>query len=125
MSAKTPRVWTVYVEDPAQPTAQVWLDRPEWFTWLELATTRRFCYPVFDARMGYSVGFMTVRKEGRARGGQYWVAYRRCQGQVRRVYLGASARLTRAVLEQVAQQFLAASNAPRGDAYTGDDGGFQ
>ena len=113
MSAKTPRVWTVYVEDPAQPTEQVWLDRPEWFAWLELPTTRRFCYPVFDADVGYIVGFMTVRKERRARGGQYWVAYRRCQGQLRRVYLGASARLTRAVLEQQAQKFLAASKAPR------------
>ena len=35
MSAKTPRVWTVYVEDPAQPTEQVWLDRPEWFGQLD------------------------------------------------------------------------------------------
>ena len=95
MSAKTPRVWTVYVEDPAQPTEQIWLDRPEWFAWLERETTRRFCYPVVDAGVGYIVGFMTVRKEGRARGGQYWVAYRRCQGQLRRVYLGASVRLTR------------------------------
>ncbi len=124
MSAKTPRVWTVYVEDPAQPTAQVWLDRPEWFAWLELETTRRFCYPVFDAGVGYSVGFMTVRKERRARGGQYWVAYRRCQGQLRRVYLGASGRLTRALLEQLAQQFLAASKAPSNAERKGDDGGF-
>ncbi len=123
MSAKTPRVWGVYVEDPAQPAVRVWLDRPEWFAWLEAETTRRFCYPVFDARVGYVVGFMTVRKERRARGGQYWVAYRRCQGQLRRVYLGASGRLTRTLLEQHAQTFLATSQALRqamSEGTTGD-----
>lgn len=111
MSAKTPRVWERYVEDPDQPTEQVWLDTAAWFVWLEAETTRRFCYPVFDAQAGYIEGFMTVRKERRERGGQYWVAYRRCQGQVRRVYLGASTRLTRARLEQEAQKFLAAKKA--------------
>jgi LuxR family maltose regulon positive regulatory protein len=125
MSTKTPRVWEVYVEDPERPTVQIRLDRPEWFAWLELATTRRFCYPVFDARVGYIVGFMTVRKERRARGGQYWVAYRRCQGRLRRVYLGASVRLTREALERQAQAFLAASTAPSSAAHSRDDGGFQ
>ena len=125
MSRKTPRVWEEYVEDPAQPERRVWLDRPAWFAWLELSTTRRFSYPVFDAQAGYIVGFMTVRKEWRERGGQYWVAYRRCQGKLCSVYLGASVRLTRAVLEQQAQRFLAANHAPRSTARQEDDGGFQ
>ena len=112
MSARTPRVWDTYVEDPQQPGQRVWLDRPEWWAWLEAPTTRGFRYPVFDAQVGYSVGFMTVRKERRERGGTYWIAYRRCQGQVRRVYLGASTRLTRACLEQQAQAFLAATAGP-------------
>jgi hypothetical protein len=124
MSSKTPRVWEEYVEDPAQPSDRVWLDTPKWVAWLEAPTTTRFCYPVFDAQVGYIVGFMTVRKERRARGGGYWVAYRRCQGRLRRAYLGASARLTRAVLEQHAQQFLAASQAPCRRERRGDDGGF-
>ena len=111
MSTNTPRVWDTYVEDPAQPTEHVRLDTAAWFVWLEAETTRRFCYPVFDAGEGYIDGFMTVRKEGRERGGQYWVAYRRCGGHVQRVYLGASTRLTRARLEQEAQKLLAAKKA--------------
>ena len=77
--------------------------------WLELERTRRFSYPVFDASVGYIVGFMTVRKERRERGGKYWVAYRRCGGKLRRVYLGAGSCLTREMLERQAQRFLAAS----------------
>ena len=111
MSSKTPRVWDEYVEDPEQPSTPVWLDRAEWFEWLELEGTRRVCYPVFDASVGYIVGLMTVRKERRERGGWYWIAYRRCQGKLRRVYLGASGGLTREKLEQVAQGFLAASTS--------------
>ena len=109
MSDKTPRVWGEYLEDPEQPTERVYLDTPGWAEWLEAPTTRRFCYPVIDARAGYIDGFMTVRKERRARGGQYWIAYRRCQGRLRRVYLGASVRLTRESLERLAQMFLAAT----------------
>ncbi len=121
MSAKTPRVWEEFVEDPAQPGCRVWLDTPAWLRWLEAPTTRRFRYPVFDAQAGYIVGFMTVRKERRARGGAYWVAYRRCQGRLRRVYLGASGRVTKACLEREAQRFLTASQAPgRAARTTGD-----
>ncbi len=111
MSSKTPRVWDEYVEDPEQAEKPVWLDRAEWFEWLELERTRRFCYPVFDATVGYIAGFMTVRKERRERGGWYWIAYRRCGGKLRRVYLGASRGLTREKLEQVAKELLAASRA--------------
>ena len=113
MSGKTPRVWGAYVEDPAQPSRWVWLDRPEWKEWLGLEETRRFCYPVFDASEGLIVGFMTLRKECRRRGGEYWVAYRRCQGKLRRAYVGAGDRLTRERLEQLAQEFLAASKGLR------------
>ena len=102
---------------PAQPSIRV--DSPAWFAWLE-ATGTSFAYPIFDPAMGYIVGCMTVRKEQRQRGGHYWVAYRRCQGHLRKVYLGASARLTQACLDRLAATFLAASHAP-GDL-TGSDG---
>ena len=111
MSSKTPRVWNEYVEDPEQPSKPVWLDRVEWFEWLEQERTRCFSYAVFDASVGYIVGFMTVRKERRERGGGYWIAYRRCVGKLRRVYLGASRGLTREKLEEVAKEFLAASRS--------------
>ena len=40
------------------------------------------------------------------------MAYRRCQGRLRKVYLGATATVTQQALETVAQTFLAASQAP-------------
>jgi hypothetical protein len=120
MSAKTPRVWRIReggsetgwrgeLERPAEPGTSLRVDSPAWFAWLEEEGTRSFCYPLFDARCGYIVGCMTVRKERRARGGRYWVAYRRAHGRLRKVYLGASSRLTHERLETLAQRFLAVS----------------
>ncbi len=69
MSAKMPCVRGTDVEDPHQPDCRIPLDTPAWFRWLEAPTTSRFTYPVFDPRVGYIVGFMTVRNERRERGG--------------------------------------------------------
>ena len=120
MSEKMPRVWGTYrssgyVEDPAHPKDKVPLDTPAWFRWLEAATTRRFTYPVFDARVGYIVGFMTVRKEGRQRGGSYWTVYRRHGGRVRKVYMGCASRVTSARLAEIAQTFVCEQDACRGE----------
>jgi LuxR family maltose regulon positive regulatory protein len=109
MSAKTPTVSAHWVYDPAQPAAAIRLDTPAWVAWLDAATTTRFAYPVFDPAHGYIAGFMTVRKEQRQRGGVYWVAYRRCQGCLRKVYLGRAATLTQARLEATAQAFRVAN----------------
>lgn len=92
MSAKTPRVWDTYVEDPQPPHQAIWLDTPAWFQWLEAPTTLRFTYPVFDPAVGYIVGFMTVRKERRQRGGWYWSVYRRSGGLCGGCISGAPAR---------------------------------
>jgi len=108
MSAKTPTVSAHWVYDPAQPAEAIRLDTPAWVAWLDAATTTRFAYPVFDPAHGYIAGFMTVRKEQRQRGGAYWVAYRRCQGRLRKVYLGRAATLTQARLETTAQAFRVA-----------------
>jgi len=112
MSAKTPTVSAHWVYDPAQPTEAIRLDTPAWLAWLDAATTTRFAYPVFDPAHGYIAGFMTVRKEQRQRGGAYWVAYRRCRGQLRKVYLGRAATLTQARLEMTAQAFRVANAVP-------------
>jgi len=77
------------------------LDTPAWVAWLDAATTTSFSYPLFDPGKGYIVGRMTVRKERRQRGGSYWAAYRRRDGQLRKVYLGPTAALTRARLDEV------------------------
>ena len=120
MRAKTPTVWLTRdfgsatgwrseLERSGTPLVRVHVDSAAWFEWLEQESTTSFCYPLSDRRCGYIVGFMTVRKERRERGGRYWVAYRRSQGRLRKVYLGASLRLTSEHLERLAQRFLAAS----------------
>ncbi len=68
---------------------------------------RSFAYPVFDARCGYIVGYMTVRKEARQRGGCYWTVYRRSGGRLRKIYLGTAQRVTRDRLVMVVRQLLA------------------
>ena len=72
MSAKTPMVSAGRLYDPQQPASPILLDTPAWFSWLELERVRSFAYPLFDARCGYMVGYMTVQKEGSQRGGSYW-----------------------------------------------------
>lgn len=106
-SAAATGIWRTELADPQQPGQRLQVDSPGWFRWLAAPTTTSFSYPIYDAAHGYIAGFMTVRKERRQRGGVYWVAYHRCQGQLRKVYLGAPSRLTQACLDQLAHQFLA------------------
>jgi hypothetical protein len=124
MSEKTPRVWEVrgygaqpgrraILSDPGEPGADIVVDSPAWFAWLEAATTTSFSYPLFDPAGGYIMGFMTVRKEQRKRGTSYWSVYRRCHGRVQRVYLGRSSTITDARLNAIATTLrLTAERAP-------------
>ena len=124
MSEKTPRVWEVrgyggqpvrsaVLSDPGAPGADIVVDSPAWFAWLEAPTTTSFSYPLFDPAAGYIMGFMTVRKEQRKRGTSYWSVYRRCQGRVQRVYLGRSGTITDARLHTIATSLrLTAERAP-------------
>jgi hypothetical protein len=115
MSATTPRIWTeawggqAYLDGPRDE--RIALDTAAWFAWLEAPTTTSFAYPVFDASCGYIVGVMTVRKERRQRSSCYWSAYRRQGGQLRKVYLGPTAVVTRARLDAAACSFT--THAPR------------
>src|SRR5689334_25387153 len=58
---------------------------PEWFEWLESASTFIFTGPS---------GKFTARKEARSRGGFYWKAYHTARGTLHRAYLGRTADLT-------------------------------
>jgi LuxR family maltose regulon positive regulatory protein len=89
-----PRVSEGWVYDRDTQARVVQLGSAAWWIWLDAATTTSFSYPLFDASVGYIVGFMTVRKERRQRGGAYWVAYRRIAHQLHKCYLGASAAVT-------------------------------
>ena len=66
----------------------------EWFSWLQ-----RIPSFAFHARTG---GHFTARKETRARGGVYWIAYRHIGGQLVKRYIGAPAATTIARLKEVA-----------------------
>jgi hypothetical protein len=70
MSSKTPRVSEAALYAPSLGATSIRLDSPAWFSWLEQESTRCFSYPLFDARCGYIIGFLTVRKEARQRGGR-------------------------------------------------------
>ena len=102
MGANLPRINGQWVDGAAVPEGSVRLDSVAWFAWLAAETTTRFSYPLFDPQVGYIVGWMTVRKEMRQRGGHYWVAYRRLSGQVRKVYIGSSGVVTAQRLEAIA-----------------------
>jgi ATP/maltotriose-dependent transcriptional regulator MalT len=65
-----------------------------WLSWLAQCSSF-----AFSSREGYRV---TVRKEARARGGSYWVAYRKVGGKLTHTYLGRSEDVTLARLEQIA-----------------------
>jgi hypothetical protein len=104
MGGHIPVVSAQWVRDPSQSGSEIRLDTPAWFAWLEAPTTARFSYPIFDAHLGYIVGFMTVRKEQRQRGSQYWAVYRRQGTRVRKIYVGRSASVTQTRLETIAAQ---------------------
>lgn len=76
-----------------RPTQQFRRDAPgRWQAWLAEQTAF-----TFHGR----VGQLHLRHEPRARGGRYWYAYTRTGGQSRKQYLGHSAALTLARLEQL------------------------
>jgi hypothetical protein len=106
MVTKLPRISERWVHDVEVPQGGVQLDTAAWFAWLEAPSTAGFSYPIFDPRCGYIVGFMTVRKEQRQRGGSYWVVFRRHGTRVRKIYLGRSATVTHERLETIATQLL-------------------
>ncbi|HEX4206066.1 MAG TPA: LuxR C-terminal-related transcriptional regulator [Ktedonobacteraceae bacterium] len=71
-------------------------DEEQWVTWLESISAFSF--------QGQQ-GQLTVRKEARPRGEQYWYAYRRVGSRMMKKYLGRSTTLTLARLEEIAAAF--------------------
>lgn len=101
MTSRRPLVEQHYLHVAGPPGRTIRLESPAWWAWLAEATTTSFRYGVFDPARGYLIGFVTVRKETRQRGGQYWVAFRRMDGRLQKRYLGAHERLTAAGLAAV------------------------
>jgi hypothetical protein len=119
MAGTTPKVWLVAwggerqaeVQTSAASEGVIRLDTPAWDNWLSAPTTRRFAYPVYDGRVGYIRGWMTVRKERRSRGSDYWVAYRRVGRRLCKIYLGRSGQIRQSQLEVAAARFLVMADA--------------
>jgi hypothetical protein len=122
MRTKTPRVSEAAVYACDLPGGSIRLDSAAWFSWLEHPATRSFSYPIFDPRCGYIIGFMTVRKEARQRGGRYWSVYRRQGGRVWKRYLGQSGSVTAARLEELAGSWLRERAPPERHDARGTDG---
>ena len=84
-----------------------------WLNWLDHIASFSF--------QGRSGTYCTVRRETLRRGGAYWYAYRSLQGRTVKRYLGRTADLTIARLEEVADRIATASSAkPRPAAGTSE-----
>jgi LuxR family transcriptional regulator, maltose regulon positive regulatory protein len=110
----------VYASD--LPGRGIRLDSAAWFSGLEHPAPRSFSYPIFDPQCGYIIGFLTVRKEARQRGGRYWVGYRRQGGRMWKRYLGQSDGVTAARLEELAGSWLRTRPPPERHGARGADG---
>src|SRR5215208_5819954 len=99
---------------------EIAVDSPGWTEWLEDRATHSFSFE------GPS-GAFTARKERRSGSNkEYWSAYRKRGGKLRKVYLGKAEKLTLARLEKAATELTghgekATASLPA-DATAGDDG---
>jgi hypothetical protein len=84
----------LHVHEPAGGPG-ITVDSPAWAGWLKDPATRSFSFRS-------SSGTFTARKERRSGGDEYWSAYRKLGGKLRKVYLGKAEKLTLAKLEEAA-----------------------
>ncbi|HJT55028.1 MAG TPA: LuxR C-terminal-related transcriptional regulator [Ktedonobacteraceae bacterium] len=82
---------------------------PAWFTWLDSVLSF-----TFEGQHGQ----LTVRKESRQGIDGYWYAYHRTGPKITKKYLGRTARLTLARLEEIAALFSDAEVSPSYEAAT-------
>jgi LuxR family maltose regulon positive regulatory protein len=97
MAQRIPHVADGVLYDQEPPGApQIALDSPVWTAWLEDRATYSFSFE------GPS-GTFTARKERRSGSSEeYWSAYRKQGGKLRKVYLGKAEKLTLARLNEAA-----------------------
>ena len=99
------------LEPPGAPTITV--DSPGWAAWLRDPATRSFSFRG-------SNGTFTARKERRSGSEEYWTAYRKRGGNLRKVYLGKAEKLTLARLEDAATKLACRGE---GKVTTADEAG--
>jgi len=98
-----------------EPTGgpRITVDSPGWAAWLRDPATRSFSFRG-------SNGTFTARKERRSGGEEYWTAYRKRGGKLRKVYLGKAEKLTLVRLEDAATVL---AGRGEGEVTTADDAG--
>ena len=120
MTRRIPQVADGVLHVPGPPRRpEIVVDSPSWVDWLNHPATRSFSFR--SSRGGF-----TARKELRARGGEYWVAYRKQGGKLRKSYLGKAKDATLVRLEATAAALTGpgkeATASPPADATAGDAG---
>jgi hypothetical protein len=98
----------LHLREPSEgPTIAV--GSASWISWLTDPATRSFSFR--SPRGAY-----TARKEWRTRGGEYWTAYRRHSGRLRKAYLGKAEDLTLDRLDEAATRLARSDDAMAGSA---------
>ena len=106
MTQRVPQVIAEVLHTQDEPAGSaIALNSSEWFDWLAQPAHRSF-------DLHHALGNLTVRKERRQRGGDYWVAYHRSGHRLRKVYLGKSLQLTAARLYEAAAQLAVEGAVP-------------
>lgn len=104
MAKMTPEIRDQFLFCYPDPAPVCALESPAWFAWLETALAFRYCSGQrrnLFRRHGPLYGPVSFRKEQRRQVG-LWYAYRRVHGVLYKRYVGKSARLTLARLEETA-----------------------
>src|SRR5919112_863427 len=73
------------IGDPGRK--EIAVGSPSWVDWLREPSTRSFSF-------SGQLGTFTARKERRVHGDEYWSAYRKRGGRLRKAYLGKAEKLT-------------------------------
>ena len=100
---------TLHVLDPSDGL-EIAVGSPSWTAWLTDPATRSFSFKSASATY-------TARKERRTRGGEYWTAYRRHNGRLRKAYLGKAEDVTLDRLEGAATRLAARGNEATARVY--------
>jgi LuxR family maltose regulon positive regulatory protein len=104
MAQQTPLIQHQQLYLPGQQTPLCPVGSPDWFAWLQTATTFRFASSqrrLIIRGYGPLLHPISLRKEQR-RHGTFWYAYRRVHRQLYKRYVGRSDQLTLDRLDQVA-----------------------
>jgi hypothetical protein len=104
MSPKSPEVRGQQLYLPTSPEPVCSVDSDAWFVWLETAVAFRYHSQARVVMMrghGPQASPISLRQEQRRRGA-LWYAYKRNHGLLHKRYVGKSAALTSAKLDEVA-----------------------